>query len=103
MVRDDRDNLSVLIAFSILSVLTVILAGVTVRKVKELWGGRGGRGHLGVLYGEILVYCGGIGYVVRVAWYLDVAVGYHINVYNLLEDIPDLALFSAYSTISCLW
>lgn len=103
MVRDDRDNLGVDIVFGLLLPITLGVLLCSILKARSVLRRNAQCVHLLVLYVSISVYCCCTPSVVRIAWYLDIAAHYSNHVYNLLEDLPDLLQFTAYSAVACLW
>lgn len=103
MVRDDRDNRGVTIVFYVLMIINLSLLSYTAWKLRNLLRLRLQTFHILVLYTAILLYSACTLYVVRILWYLDVAAHYPNAVYYALEEAPDLLMFTAYSTIACLW
>jgi len=103
MEKDDENNSWVVVAFAILAGINAFLLIFTVYKLQLIKRIRDHSRHLEVLYLSIVIYSICKGHIVRIIWYFDVAVDYPIAIYLVLEDLPMLPLFTAYSTISCLW
>jgi len=104
MVRDDKDNSGVRIAFCVLIFINFALLCYTAWKLKTWILHREQNKHILVLYASILLYSLRNSYTVRIVWYLDIInFQYSDEAYYALEEAPDLLLFTAYSTIACLW
>ena len=103
MVRDDRDNKWVDASFCILLVLNVALLLFTLLKLYKAILAASRSYHIYLLYLAIAIYSLRTRHAVRIVWYFDIVAHFNIEVYYILEDLPVLPLFGAYSTISCLW
>lgn len=103
MVRDDEDNTGVEIVFYVLIAINFTLLCYTAWKMKALFALKERNKHIVALYAAILLYSFSTPHIVRIIWYLDPLVNYPISAYYALEEAPDLLLFTAYSTIACLW
>ena len=102
-MNKDDENTSGVVAFAILAGVNSLLLIFTLYKLHITRQTRDHSRHLEVLYVSIAIYSICIRHLVRIIWYLDIAVHYPKDVYFMLEDLPVLLLFTAYSTISCLW
>lgn len=103
MRKDDAGNTWVVVAFSILSVVDAFFFLFTLYRLRRVRRVQDHSRHLEVLHVTIAAYCLCTCHLVRILWYLDVLAHYPLQIYLVLEDLPILAMFSAYSTISCLW
>lgn len=103
MVQDDKGNAGVRIVFYVLIGINFALLCYTAWKLKAWIALRERNKHILVLYASILLYSLSTSYTVRIVWYLDPMVSYSAAAYYALEEAPDLLLFTAYSTIACLW
>lgn len=102
MGKDDETTSGV-VAFAILAGVNSLLLVFTLYKLHITRQSRDHSRHLEVLYVSIAIYSICIRHLVRIIWYFDIAAHYSLKVYLILEDLPLLLLFTAYSTISCLW
>lgn len=103
MKKDDKDNAWVTVAFAVLAGCNALLLVFTLYKLIRTRRIRDHSRHLEILYVSIVIYSICIRHLVRIIWYFDIIADYSLGVYLILEDLPLLPLFTAYSTISCLW
>lgn len=102
-MKKDDENTSGVVAFAILAGVNSLLLVFTLYKLHITRQIRDHSRHLEVLYVSIAIYSICIRHLVRIIWYFDIVAHYHTDIYFMLEDLPVLLLFTAYSTISCLW
>lgn len=103
MKKDDQDNSWVRVVFAVLAGFNALLLVFTLYKLLRTRRIRDHSRHLEILYMSIAIYSICIRHLVRIIWYFDIKANYHLAVYLVLEDLPLLPLFTAYSAISCLW